>query len=443
MLQSQSLEQKQILRQDQLQSLEILAMNNIELNQFMQNEYLENPLLECTESNELGKENISDFYEYNVSNSKTFEESIADNDKRHQDIKAMDSKTIENYLLSQLKINIYTEQEWNLFKYLINNLDETGFFTISIKEIAIVTKIDESVIESQLNILKDLEPCGVFAKTLQEYLLKQLEVKNLKNSLSWKIVKNFFDDVATSKFSNISRGLKISTAEVRKSIVIIASLNSRPLQGFNTSSSQYIISDIVITMSKNKLVAKLNDNFMANYKVNDYYIKMMRQSDDEELVKYFQNKLDKVKFIFSCVEQRQKTILSICNEVIKYQSGFFTGKSMLTQITMNELGKKIGVHPSTVSRAVNGKYVQYPSGTTLMKNLFSNKISEDNNMSVEYVKNLIKGLIFSEDKNKPLSDENILKILRDKNISISRRVIAKYRDEMGIKNSYRRLNGIK
>lgn len=433
------LEQKQILSNKQIQSLELLVMNEIELNQFLQDEYFENPLLDYVESKGLNQEDIKNNYEY-TQNSTNYSGIIINDNDRLKGIAVSDTETIESYMLSQLRVNKFTKDEMYIFVNLINNLDETGYFTVPIDEIANKINVSAKKIICKLEILKELEPYGIFSENLQECLLKQLEKKDMKNTVAWKIVEDFFEDIAQSKFSRISRSLKISTAEVRKNLAAIERLNAYPLQSFETINNEYIIPDIIIKHNKDGLVPEINSSFVENYKINDYYINMMKQSKDKELLEYFSNKLERIRFIMNCIEQRRNTVINICNQIISYQNNFFIGKGPLQAMAMKDIAEKMEIHISTLSRAIKGKYIQYPAGTMLMKDLFSNKvhISNEEDISVLSVKALIKKFIDEEDKSEPLSDQKVLIMLKELDIDLSRRVIAKYREELGIRSSFNR-----
>jgi RNA polymerase sigma-54 factor len=248
-------------------------------------------------------------------------------------------------------------------------------------------------------------------------------------------------DVADGRISNISRALKLSTLEVRKCIEQIAKLNPRPMSAFLKGHSNYIMPDIIFLKEREKWEVELNDEWVEDYRINDYYLQMLKTTKDEELAEYFRNKLERVRFVMNSIQQRRQTILAISNAVLERQKEYMEGIAYLKPMTMADVAGELGIHTSTVSRAIKGKYIQYPGGTILMKNLFSTPVSAaegEEGVGVMQIKEMIREMIDMEDKKKPYSDQAIVCALREKQVSVSRRAVAKYREEMGIKGSYDR-----
>ncbi len=416
------IQQRQQLSQSQIQSLEILSMDNMELNQLMKNEYLENPLMDHNEKS-VG-ENIF----------------AREENGRTKELRAPQENVISDYILSQLDMKLYSRQEWQLFSYLTGCLDDSGFFTMPPEEVSQKLHVPERMVHQSLSVLKGLEPYGVFSANIQECLLCQLDALDMNSEILTCMVCSHLQDIADGKISNISRSLHVPTVEVRKSIEIISHLNPRPLSGFHTGNSSYIIPDIIFKKEDGEWTAVLNDNWIENYHLNDYYIKMMNSSKDEELTEYFRARLARVNFIFQSIEQRRKTILAVSNIIMEKQKEFLEGRKPLAPMTMTEVADIAGIHTSTVSRALKGKYLQYPNGSTLIKNLFTAPVSrqEEGNITPMLVKQYLKKFIASEDSRKPYSDQMLVNLLKEEDIRLSRRAVAKYREEMGIKGSFER-----
>ena len=437
------LEQKQQLSQSQIQSLEILAMDGVELNQFLQNEYLENPLLDCSGTHSMGhkREEINKTYEHTVTYERNYEEMIEAEDKRRKDIPMQDQDQVRNFLLYQLPREAFSLEQWALLEYLVDCLDDTGFFTAPLHEVAEKTGMPLEEVRAALARLQELEPYGIFAPDLKHCLLKQLEKKNLQGTVLWKVVEERLQDVADGRISNISRSLKIPTVEVRKCIEQIAKLNPRPMSEFAQGKSDYIVPDIIFREERGRWEAELNDDWIEDYHINDYYLRMMKESEDRELTEYFRMKLERVRFVMNSIAQRRQTMLTISRAVMKRQQAYLDGKTWLQPMTMTDVAGEIGIHTSTVSRAIKGKYIQYPRGTMAMKDLFTTSVASSGgkkNVGVMQVKETIRELIAGEDKHKPYSDQEIMNILKEKQIAISRRAVAKYREELGIKGSFAR-----
>lgn len=385
-----SLEQKQQLSQNQIQSLEVLAMDSVELSEFLQDEYLENPLLDYSEEHAMpgGREDIGQTYEQPPVLEQNYDDTAEEEDRRRKDI-----------------------------------------------------PMPEAEVSWTLKVLQELEPYGIFAPDLKHSLLKQLEMQGLKNAPVSQVVKEHLQDVADGKISAISRDLKISTAEVRKCIDQIAKLNPRPLREFGGKRNDYVVPDIIFRKDDGKWEIELNDGWVEDYHINDYYLKMMKESTDAQLGAYFQKKLERIRFVMNSIAQRRRTILQISEQILNVQEHFLDGTGFLKPMTMTDVAESLGIHTSTVSRAIKGKYIQYPCGTILMKHLFTASVSAaegSDAVGTMQIKELMKELIRNEDKNKPYSDQKLSSLLKERGIEISRRAVAKYREELGIRGSFDR-----
>lgn len=414
--------QKQIFTQKQLHSLNILSMDTVELEGFLQGEYLENPLLDNLSSGAFvsKKESTNEIYEWS----------------QNLDY----SQNLQEYLKSQLNVKKDSTLINALKEYLIECIDETGYFTMPKEEVANKFNIDIEIIEKSLEELKELEPIGVFSSNLEECLLKQVEVHGFKDKYISEIIQNHLEDVSKGNIAQISRSLNLKTSEVRKYILLIESLKPRPVVGFSSDLTNYIVPDIILKKEVDWEII-LNDNWIEDYQISDYYLKIMDKTEDVELKEYFNEKLKRLHFIMQNIQQRRTTILRIVNVILEIQKDFFEEKGNLKPMTMGDIAEIIGMNTSTVSRAVKGKYIQYPKETILLKNLFSQKVSTstvEQDTSSSEVKEFIKVTIENENKAKPLSDQVLVDMLEEKSIYLSRRVVAKYRSELGIKSSFNR-----
>lgn len=435
-----SLEQRQLLCQSQIQSLEVLAMDSVELGAFLQEEYLENPLLDYSGDHDMAgnKEDIGQTYEQTPVLERTYEDTADEEDRRRRDIPMPEQADIKTYLLEQIPKGACSLK---LAGFLIDCLDDTGFFTTPVEEIVKKTGAEESEVMWTLKLLRELEPYGIFAEDLTHCLLKQLELQGQKNTPVYKVVESHLSDVAAGRISAISRNLKMSTTDVRRCIEQIAKLNPRPLGEFGASRTDFVVPDIIFHKENGKWEIELNDSWVEDYHINDYYLKMMKEASDSELSTYFRKKLERVRFVMGSIAQRRQTMLQISQQILKNQEQFLDGNGCLTPMTMTDVADQIGIHTSTVSRATKGKYIQYPGGTILMKKLFSasvsNEIGEASVGSMQ-IKEQMKELIRSEDKKKPYSDQKLAELLKVQGIAVSRRAVAKYREELGIRGSFDR-----
>lgn len=399
------LAQKQSLSQTQIQSLEIMNLCNQDLYTFLNEEYMENPLMDKTGESAPGE--VQEFDEWYL-HGQTFNEGYGSEDKeeRRREILPAKQEGIDPtaYLKDQLNKSDYTEKEWDLIEYLIQNLDDDGFYPYPVEKAAKIADVTEDEVLNQI---------------LREHL----------------------EDIASGKISTITRHLKISSVQVRKYIAMIKTRNPRPLSGFNSGNTDYVVPDVIITQRDGAWDISLNDEWIGNYSLNEYYIRMIGESKDEELKEYFRKKLERARFILNSIEQRRRTILAIAGEILEVQKPFFEGAGELKAMTMSELAEKLEIHPSTVSRAVGSKYLQYPGGVILMKKLFTQKIHSDisgEELSALQVQKILKKLIDEENKRKPYSDSKLVEKLKEQKITLSRRAVAKYREEMNIQGSFDR-----
>lgn len=214
---------------------------------------------------------------------------------------------------------------------------------------------------------------------------------------------------------------------------ILSMLNPKPLTG-GSRETQYIVPDILVVREDGTWKAKLNDRWMGDYHLNDYYLRMIGEVRDGELKEYFAEKLKRARYVLDCVEQRRETILKIVYAILDYQSDYFLKNAPLKPMTQEDIAELLHLHATTVSRAVRGKYLQYQR-TVLLKDLFCGSVSREETATSEGIKDRIRTLIQEEDKGSPLSDAGLQKRLSEEGIAVSRRTVAKYREQMGIPNS--------
>lgn len=434
MLSSLILEQVQTLSGAQIQSLKVLEYTNQELDAFMQTEYLENPLLEASmDRQEESMQNLEKFYEKSSEYSGAHVRENDDDVDRRGDVRAKEQGTLERMILEQLPHGRYTEKERRLIRYLIGCLDDSGYFPCEAADIAEASGYDTATVERCLEDLKGLEPAGIFAKDLSECLVLQLQRAGAADRKLYEMAEHCLDEILRGHISRVTRQLHISTAKAKEYMRILASLNPKPLAG-EGRETQYIVPDILVTREGGSWKAELNDRWMGEYHLNDYYIHMMETAQDPELKEYFAEKLKRARYVLECVEQRRTTILKIVYAVLEHQSGCFLRGEPLKPMTQEDIAQALDIHSSTVSRAIRGKYLQYHK-TVLLKDLFSAALSKEEGTAAKDVRGRVRALIESEDKEAPFSDSRLEKLLAEEGITISRRTIAKYREQMGIPDS--------
>lgn len=438
-----SLEQHQQLSQAQIQGLEILAMDNVELNEFMQNEYLENPIMEHQSGGEMpgNMEEFQAWYDKNRFSYKAEESDFHEEERTGREEAAVTEESIHDFLNAQLSPWKYNADEKRVLDFLMDCLDDNGFFSMDIEEIASLNHVPADMVKNCLEDLRQLEPYGIFAEDLPHCLLRQLEVQGIENEELTYIILNHLKDIGEGRYSIISRKMKLTTLQVRKYAAIIGSLNPKPFAGFQTGSTSYIIPDVILNYDSGEWQVSLNDHWLGDYKLSDYYMRLMKETKDEELFDYFKKKLERARFLIQCIEQRRETMMKIAGTIVERQEDYLKGGGILKPMSMAEVAEAIGVHPSTVSRGIKGKYLQFPHGTVPIKQLFTQAIggkNQDEGLTAATVKKRIRELVDEEDKTKPLSDQKLADLLNQEHIEISRRAVAKYREEMGIRGSFER-----
>lgn len=435
-------EQKQSLSANQVQALNILALTNQELEDFMVNEYLENPMLENAERKE--NEIMTSIEKFSDTEAET---AYADQHPGSPDgeepytrqLSAKKGNQLKENLLGQLNWNDYSKRQWKIMSYLVDCLDEKGFFTHDVTELADTSGYGEEELNQCLAVLRELEPVGIFSPNLAECLIKQLEDRAVEDETLFLLLREHLADLVSGQIGTVSRSLGISTIRVKEYIHLIGSLNPRPIMDIQRSEASYVVPDILVSRLGGRWNVEINDQWMGDYKYSDYYIRMMKESTDPELTAYFKERLERAKLVINCVEQRRKTIIRIVEAVLKRQEEYFEARGPLAPMGLEDIGADLGLHASTVSRAIKGKYVQYKK-TEPLKSLFTAAVAkgrEQAGVSPEHIKEKIRELIGTEGQ-KPFSDQKLAEKLADEGITISRRAVAKYRIQMNIPDSRQR-----
>ena len=433
--QSISQSQQQVLSVDQRQSLQILAYTNQELDSFLTEEYMQNPLLECQRDHQSEIiDSLDGHYEAASSYRDHYIRWEDEDTDRRGDIRAKEPSSLREQIKGQLTMRNYTGEEWKLIDYLIDCLDDKGFFNYEPQEIADSFGCSVQMVEKCLTDLRELEPAGIFAEDIAGCLLKQLEAEKEKDEVLIRIISDFLPDLLRGNLSTITRALGITTSRCRACIQRIGELNPRPIMNTEREQTEYVVPDILVQREDNRWKVTLNDSWMGEYRFNDYYIRMMQEASDPELREYFRNKLERARLIVNSVERRRSTITQIAEAILNDQSDYFLNGGQLQPMTMDKIARELNISTSTVSRAIRNKYIQYRR-PILLRDLFSNVASEKTDASANIVRKRIGQLVQEEDHTKPLSDDRIAKLLKEEGMSISRRTVAKYRQQMGIPDS--------
>jgi len=427
--------QKLVMTPQLRQAITILQYSSIELTEYLHNEIVDNPVFEIEEK-ELERFDFL-YQNYHKKNKSTIH---SDDEWSVWDTIASPEETLEEYLLEQARFLSLDRETYEVVKFLIGCLDEAGYLKITLYEVAEHFDLPLTKIESALDILQSFEPIGVGARDLQETLLIQLKHMEPINTQAVGMVTHYLKELGERKFSKIAQEMRITVHEVQQLADFIKTLNPRPASGFNGGIPKYIIPDVVVEQVEGEFIVIVNDTLVPRLKINPTYYQYVKdQSKQNETSKYIIDKYQSAKWLVKSIEQRRNTLYKVTNAIIQHQKDFFA-KNLLRPLTLKEIADEIGVHESTVSRAINQKYVQTPIGIFELKYFFTTGLNtkDGESTSVENVKKIIQEMVDGEDKGKPLSDQKIADLLIEKGIKISRRTVAKYRDELAILPSSKR-----
>lgn len=442
--------QTQTLSQRMIQSAEILQMTSQELNTYINELALENPVIDIVEppTAEEQRESIEQqewLNSFNEENYYLYQRQNNDDDydfKSSWNINTDDGETLQDYLWSQLITENFTDQETEIIKFMLECLDNKGYLEESIETIASYFGTDTEIVEDLLSDLQALDPSGVCARTLEECLKLQLERRDMLTPVLESIIDNCLEMVAKNQIPAIARKLRLSPTETAGYCQIIKSLNPKPGVSFSSRDQlRYIIPDVTIVKFKDHFDILLNESMYPTIELNSYYRQMNQNPESSELKEYLGNKIRQAEWIKQCVTQRGKTLMQVSRAILEHQEEFFTfGPAHLNPLRLADIAQELDIHESTVSRAVSKKYLQCSWGVYPMNFFFSRSVavqessSESGTQSVTAadIKRVLREIIEEENKKKPYSDRLLGEKLAERGISISRRTVAKYREEEGI-----------
>ena len=443
--------QTQTLSQRMIQSAEILQMTSQELNTYINELALENPVIDIVEppTAEEQRESIEQqewLNSFNEENYYLYQRQNNDDDydfKSSWNINTDDGETLQGYLWSQLITENFTDQETEIIKFMLECLDNKGYLEESTETIASYFGTDTEIVEDLLSDLQALDPSGVCARTLEECLKLQLERRDILTPVLESIIDNCLEMVAKNQIPAIARKLRLSPTETAGYCQIIKSLNPKPGVSFSSRDQlRYIIPDVTIVKFKDHFDILLNESMYPTIELNSYYRQMNQNPESSELKEYLGNKIRQAEWVKQCVTQRGKTLMQVSRAILEHQEEFFTfGPAHLNPLRLADIAQELDIHESTVSRAVSKKYLQCSWGVYPMNFFFSRSVAVQESSSSESgtqsvtaadIKRVLREIIEEENKKKPYSDRLLGEKLAERGISISRRTVAKYREEEGI-----------
>lgn len=352
------------------------------------------------------------------------------------------SASLQQELLDQVRTSGLDDEQRQIAEMLVGNIDDHGYLQSGVSELAFATGIAPEKISAVLTIIQSFHPPGVGARDLRECLLLQLERADRKDSIEYRIIHDHFDALGRRRYPEIARHFGISAAEAQTVAARIARLNPRPGRDFDPEENSFVIPEVFVVKSGDEYSVTTNNEHLPHLRISNTYKDLLGNGETTpEVREYIREKIRAGKFLIKSIHQRQDTITRIAQEIVTRQREFMeNGVAHLKPMTMVQVAEVVGVHETTVSRAVSGKYMETPQGIFEMKYFFTSGVQTDSGatMSNTSVKNVLQELIDGEDGAHPLSDEDLVLKLRDRGIKIARRTVAKYRSELNVLPSHLR-----
>lgn len=447
-------EQKLIMTQQMQLSIKLLQMSTYDLREYIEKEFSENPVLEAQyeDTKEVSKE--QDRLEYKelvkyLESDNYGSQSYGEYDEEGISPFTFISKpeSLTDYLEGQILELPIDEYMRSVCSYMVECLDQKGYLDIKKEELMNELDCSEETFNRALIVIQNLEPAGIGARDLKECLEIQLERKGENDPIVKEIIDNHLDDLADNRYQVIAKDLDITPKKAQDYGDLIKTLEPKPSRGFYTGDEVgFIIPDAEIRKIDGEFFILMKDGVLPMLSVNPLYKDILKDStNDKEATEYVKEKIDKAMFLIKSIEQRKSTLHKVLQKILEKQKDYFEkGEKYLKPMTLKEIAEKLEMHESTISRAIRDKYILTSMGTIKIKDLFVNSISNkeksdgEEDVTVINIKKVLEEVIKEEDKRKPLSDQAISEILKEKGMVISRITVAKYREELGIKSSSKR-----
>jgi RNA polymerase sigma-54 factor len=465
--QTQSQRMQMVLAPQLRQSLELLQVPMLELRSLVQQEMEQNPTLEDQpmeaeqieiepnapekKDEELGlkdefeklarlDDEWRDYFNQNQGSQRYSSEEAA---KRQFFLDSLSQpESLQQHLMDQLALADLPEHDRQIGELLIGSTNEDGYLTSPLEELAGSTGYATQQLEDVLRLVQEFDPIGVGARDLRECLLIQLRRLGKEDSMASSIVRDHLDTLGGRRFPDIARALKVPVEEVHNAARLIATLEPKPGRLFTPDATSYVLPEVIIQRVDGEYVIILNNDQIPHLHISDHYRRLMSdESTPADVKNYIREKVRAGMFLIKSINQRQQTIYNITKEIVGVQREFLDqGITHLRPLTMAEVAAAVGIHETTVSRAIANKYMQTPRGTFEMKYFFTPgyRTADGQSVSNKTIKDAIAKLVAEEDPSDPLSDQIMVQKLAEMGTKVARRTIAKYRDELKILPSHLR-----
>ncbi|MCM3787345.1 RNA polymerase factor sigma-54 [Domibacillus indicus] len=424
---------KLAMTQELTQAITLLQYSAQELAAFLETKAVENPFiqLETPSLKALHKKERAQSGA-KAADDKNWIEHIADS-----------SYTITDYVQAQFQLKELTDKQKRILRFLLDNMDENGYMTIDSKEAAVLMGENKDEVQLVLDMIKWMEPAGIGAGSLQECLLLQVERRLDAPFLAETILRSHFIEFADKTWKPLAKKLGVELKDIQQAADFIRTLNPKPGASFGNGSSCYVQPDVAVTVSGETIEVHLYDDDLPKVIFEKEYFNELASHADKEVKRFIKEKEKDYQWLMRSLEQRQQTIQRVGLKIVEKQRRFFfDGPGSLQPLTMKDIAEELNIHESTVSRTVRGKYMQTPFGTCELKTFFPSGMAasseEGETASSNQVKIRIQALVSAEDKRKPLSDQAICSALLKEGMAVSRRTVAKYREQLNIPSSAKR-----
>ena len=449
-----------------LQKIELLTLNQLELSDLLQRELEENPLLE----EEAASENAEGDAEVKIQEAEAdekdrfkdldledyenfFGEYLGANGQPKREFEAPDDRpTFEQFLASPTSLADYLNWQLNLSGgaaevqeiayFIIGNLDEDGYLTVSLEEIADTLRVTSSAVEEAVRVVQELDPVGVGSQDLQECLLLQIQALDLESSLVETLIRDHLQLIQAKKYKEVIKLLRCESEDFSEALSVIRTLSPRPGQKYSSREPVYVRPDVHFYKVGQEFEFALNDDGQPRLRLNRSYRNLLHENTvTKETKSFIRERFRAAVELLRSVDQRQRTIYRVCAVIVEHQRTFLDqGAIYLKPMLIKDVADELGVHPSTISRVVANKYAYTPQGVIELRKFFSVGVesADGENVSSAHVKERIKRIIEQENQEKPFSDQRIYKMLNTEGIQITRRTVAKYRDQMKVSGSRER-----
>lgn len=450
LIQEMRLEQR--LSPQLIQSLKLLQLPTLELELVLKQELETNPLLEEIPTAEVSPEQA--MREVRKDSADQFDEQQwrevltdasdsgwrgfrPDSSREFDELPQPAEVGLQEHLLGQLHLTELKEEQLPIGEEIIGSIDEDGYLTASLEDIAAATSCSVEEAGEVLAVVQTFDPTGVGARDLGESLAVQLREMGLENTIFMAIVEEHLEDLQHHRYPAIAKALDIYESDVQEAVEELARLNPKPAAGVFGTAAKTIIPDLIVEKVDGEYMVLFNDSSLPRLRISNLYKEILAKDSEanEETRNYVLDKLNGARWLMRSIQQRRSTMLKVMEYIVKAQYEFLEhGLLHLRPMKLQEVADAIDMHVSTISRVTNGKYVQTPQGVSELKYFFGGRIEnrEGRDVSTKAIKERIERLVADEDGLKPLSDQKIAEALQQEGFEIARRTVAKYRDKIGI-----------